>query len=69
MGISEKDRTTLINNVSVIFHGAALLKMDASLKDAINVNTEGVLRMIDIALQMKQLQVSTFLSECSNGRT
>lgn len=32
--------------------------MDASLKDAISVNTEGVLRMIDISLQMKQLQVS-----------
>lgn len=58
IGISEKDRTTILNEVSIIFHNAALLKMDATLRQAINVNTKGVIRMLDIAAEMKNLEVS-----------
>lgn len=58
IGISEKDRMTIINEVSIIFHSAALLKMDATLCQAINVNTKGVIRMLDIAGKMKNLEVS-----------
>lgn len=58
LGLSDWDRARLIDEVSIIFHSAAMLKMNASLKSVINVNTEGVLRMLDMAQQMKNLSVS-----------
>ncbi|KAK7576751.1 hypothetical protein V9T40_013037 [Parthenolecanium corni] len=70
-GISEKDKITILNEVSIIFHNAALLKMDASLREAINVNTKGTIRLLDIALEMKKLvafvQVSTAYSCCEEN--
>lgn len=58
IGISETDKITILNEVSIVFHNAALLKMDATLSQAINVNTKGVIRMLDIAMEMKNLDVS-----------
>lgn len=58
IGISEKDKITILNEVSIVYHNAALLKMDATLAQAINVNTKGVIRMLDIASKMKNLEVS-----------
>lgn len=58
IGISEKDKITILNEVSIVYHNAALLKMDATLVQAINVNTKGVIRMLDIASKMKNLEVS-----------
>ncbi|KAK7576750.1 hypothetical protein V9T40_013036 [Parthenolecanium corni] len=70
-GISEKDKITILNEVSIIFHNAALLKMDASLREAINVNTKGTIRLLDIALEMKKLvafvHVSTAYSCCEEN--
>ena len=57
IGLSDPDRDMLINEVSVIFHSAAILKMDASLKTAVNVNTIGTVRMLDMAAKMKKLEV------------
>lgn len=58
IGISETDKITILNEVSIVFHNAALLKMDATLSQAINVNTKGVIRMLNIAMEMKNLDVS-----------
>ena len=57
IGLSDKDHDMLIDEVSVVFHSAAILKMDANLRTAINVNTVGTIRMLDMALKMKKLQV------------
>lgn len=57
LGLSEPDRDIFVNEVSVVFHGAAMLKMDADLKRAINVNTLGALRMLKLAEEMKKLEV------------
>lgn len=57
IGLSDDDRDMLIDQVSIIFHSAAILKMDANLRSAINVNTMGTVRMLDMAQKMKKLQV------------
>lgn len=71
LGLSAENRRLLIDNVSLVFHNAALLKMDASLKQAINVNTKGVIRMLDIAKEMKKLIVRKILifEKMNNLRT
>lgn len=57
LGISDQDRCILIENTSIVIHSAALLRMDATLKDAINVNTEGTLRLLKLAAEMRNLMV------------
>lgn len=58
LGLSEMDKERLKNEVSIVFFGSALLKMDASLKEAVDVNMLGVIRAIDLAQKMKNLIVS-----------
>ena len=58
LGLSDEERNILINEVSIVFHGAAVLKMDVDLRSAVNINTVGTARMLDLASQMKQLQVT-----------
>ncbi|XP_065216397.1 putative fatty acyl-CoA reductase CG5065 [Planococcus citri] len=70
MGLSSKDRELLIDEVSIVFHNAAILKMDADLRTAVNVNTLGTARMLDLAQKMKKLEafvhVSTAFCCCEN---
>lgn len=57
LGLSEANKERLINEVSVVFYGAALLKMDAPLKTATDVNILGVSRTVELAQKMKKLEV------------
>ncbi|XP_065216399.1 putative fatty acyl-CoA reductase CG5065 [Planococcus citri] len=70
IGLSDEDRDVLIDDVSIVFHGAAILKMDADLRSAINVNTVGTIRMLDLAQKMKKLEafvhISTAFCCCEN---
>ena len=62
LGLSEANKERLINEVSVVFYGAALLKMDASLKTAIDVNMLGLNRTLDLAQRMVKLEVRSSAS-------
>ncbi|XP_065208696.1 putative fatty acyl-CoA reductase CG5065 [Planococcus citri] len=70
LGLSDKDRDMLIDQVSIVIHSAALLKMNADLRTAINVNTVGTVRMLELAQQMKKLEsfvcISTAYCCCEN---
>lgn len=57
LGISEEMKEKLISEVSIVFHGAATLNLDASLNEAINLNTTGTLRMLEFCSNMKKLEV------------
>ena len=57
LGLSDEDERKLIDNVQIVFHIAAILKLDANLKDAVNMNTTGTLRMLKLAEKMSKLQV------------
>lgn len=56
LGLSDADTKLLIENVSVVFHVGATLKLDANLKDAIEQNTNGTARLLDIAKKIKDLK-------------
>ncbi|KAI4461604.1 male sterility protein 2-related [Holotrichia oblita] len=57
LGISEKDKLELINEVSIVFHLAATLKLEADVKNAVKLNTEGTLHVLELCKQFKQLEV------------
>lgn len=62
LGLSKEDVQKLANEVTVVFHFAATLRLEAKLKDAINQNTAGTLRVIEISRQIKNLQAFIHLS-------
>jgi fatty acyl-CoA reductase len=62
LGLNAQDENELINNVDIVFHLAASTKFNNSLKEAININTTGTLRMLQLAEKMKQLQVFLHVS-------
>jgi fatty acyl-CoA reductase len=44
LGLSEKDIHELVHNVNIVFHVAATVRFNESLRDAANLNTLGKLR-------------------------
>ncbi|XP_062545047.1 putative fatty acyl-CoA reductase CG5065 isoform X2 [Armigeres subalbatus] len=62
LGISRDDVQRLTNEAEIVFHCAATLKLEANLKDAIEMNTVGTKRVLDLCKQMKKLQVLLHLS-------
>lgn len=57
--MSETDRQTVINEVSIVYHCAATIRFDETLKKAVLLNTRGTKCMLDLAEQMNNLDVST----------
>ncbi|XP_045457864.1 fatty acyl-CoA reductase wat-like [Melitaea cinxia] len=69
LGISDEDRTKLINEVNFIFHGAATLRFDESLKTAVKINVRGTREILNLARACKKLRahvhISTAYSNCT----
>ncbi|XP_067631168.1 putative fatty acyl-CoA reductase CG5065 isoform X1 [Eurosta solidaginis] len=68
LGLSGDNLKHVIDNTNIVFHMAATLKLEGNLKDAIDMNTSGTRRALDIAKQMKGLEafvhVSTAFCNC-----
>ncbi|VVC44765.1 Male sterility, NAD-binding,NAD(P)-binding domain,Fatty acyl-CoA reductase, C-terminal [Cinara cedri] len=62
LGLSAENREILINEVSVVFNGAASLRLEAGMKDAIKYNTTGTKYVLDLAVEMKHLVSFVHLS-------
>lgn len=62
LGISGQERSLVTREVNVVFHMAATLKLEGTLKDAIEMNTAGTQRVIDLCKEMKNLQALVHLS-------
>ncbi|XP_048001803.1 putative fatty acyl-CoA reductase CG5065 [Leguminivora glycinivorella] len=62
LGISIEDMKTLSEEVSVVFHMAASLKMEASLKDNLAINTVGTQRTLSVAKKIKNLVIFVYTS-------
>lgn len=56
LDLSPADEKMLVDTVSVVFHVAATLKLDANLQDAVNMNTEGTYRLLQLCSRMKNLR-------------
>lgn len=61
-GISKSDLEKLSTEISVVFHFAATLRLEAPLKDNVNMNTTGTQRAINVAKQLKELVAFVHLS-------
>lgn len=55
LGLSPDDRAMLIERVTVVFHSAATVRFDEPLKVAVNLNTQGTSRMVDLCRSMQNL--------------
>ncbi|KAJ8969158.1 hypothetical protein NQ314_001899 [Rhamnusium bicolor] len=56
LGLKANDVDLLINNANIVFHMAATLKLEAKLNDAIEQNTTGTARVIDVCKKIKNLK-------------
>lgn len=57
LSLSSVDEIELIDNLNVIFHCAAKAKFSLSLIEALNFNTCGTLRVLQLAEKVKNLEV------------
>lgn len=68
LGLSEADRSTLCREVQVFFHSAATVRFDEKLKLAIDMNLDGVRKVLCLARDMAHLEalvhVSTAYCNC-----
>ncbi|XP_032668393.1 putative fatty acyl-CoA reductase CG5065 [Odontomachus brunneus] len=62
LGLTDEQRKTLMNEVHIVFHFAASLRLEAKLKDSVEFNTIGTRKVLDLARQIKHLQVFVHLS-------
>ncbi|KAJ9594708.1 hypothetical protein L9F63_013982, partial [Diploptera punctata] len=56
LGLSPQNKKKVLEEVSVVFHCAATLKLEATLKDAVEMNTRGTWRILQLARDMKNLK-------------
>ncbi|KAG8306270.1 hypothetical protein J6590_050641 [Homalodisca vitripennis] len=62
LALSEHDKDLLVQEVSVVFHGAATVRFDEQLRTAYNINVRGTQEMINLAKEMKNLKVFVHVS-------
>lgn len=62
LGLSEEDRRRVITEVNIVFHAAATVRFNESLKSAVILNTLGTQRVIQLCRNIHNLQV---LFNCS----
>ena len=69
LDLDEADEEELLMNTHLVFHAAANTSFLQSLRDAVNFNTVGTLRMLKLAEKMMNLvnftYVSTAFSQCN----
>ncbi|XP_055916268.1 uncharacterized protein LOC129949069 [Eupeodes corollae] len=68
LGLNGDNLKHITSNTNIVFHMAATLKLEGNLKDAIDMNTTGTKRVLDIAKNMSNLEafihVSTAFCNC-----
>lgn len=60
--MDESDRKELAEHVDVVFHCAANVRFDQAIRDAVNINTLGTQRVLQLAESMKHLKVFVYVS-------
>ncbi|KAL6433467.1 hypothetical protein ACFW04_006534 [Cataglyphis niger] len=71
LSLSVADKERLTSRVSVVFHMAANVKFDLSLKNAVKTNTMGTVNIVTLAKQMSLLEsfiyISTSFCQCGES--
>ncbi|EDW14210.1 putative fatty acyl-CoA reductase CG5065 [Drosophila mojavensis] len=71
LGLDANDINTLASNVEIVFHCAANVRFDQPLRPMVNMNVLGVLKVLQLAEKMANLQalvhVSTSYCQCNES--
>ncbi|XP_050527407.1 putative fatty acyl-CoA reductase CG5065 [Daktulosphaira vitifoliae] len=62
LGLSAEDKQRLCSEVTVVFHSAATVKFNESLRTAVTLNTLGTLRVIELCRSMAKLKAMIHVS-------
>lgn len=62
LGLSGEQRERVCRDTNIVFHCAATLRLEANLKDAVDMNTTGTKRVLDVCRGMRQLEALIHLS-------
>ncbi|CAK1546456.1 unnamed protein product [Leptosia nina] len=62
LGMSEEDRTLIVNKTNIIFHVAASVRFDDSLKVAARLNLRGTKEVVELAKEIRNLEVLVHVS-------
>jgi fatty acyl-CoA reductase len=62
LGLNEEDRLRIVTEVNIVFHAAATIKFNESLKSAVTLNTLGTQRVIQLCRNIHNLQVLFYCS-------
>ncbi|XP_048269751.1 fatty acyl-CoA reductase 1-like [Bombus terrestris] len=69
LGLSREDRNLLLEKVNIVFHAAATVRFNEPLHVAVNVNTKGTLRVIELWNELRHpisfVHVSTAFSNAN----
>ena len=62
LGLSPADRNILIKNVNIVFHVAATVRFNDPLNVAVNTNTKGTARIMELCKELKHLISVVYIS-------
>lgn len=62
LGLSADDKQILIRNVHIVFHCAATLDFEASLRTTVTINLLGTREVVSLSKEITNLKVSKFIS-------
>lgn len=62
LGISDKDKLEMSQNVNIVFHSAATVRFDEPVKTAIKLNVIGTKKVIQLSKSFKHLEVFVHIS-------
>jgi alcohol-forming fatty acyl-CoA reductase len=57
LGISKQDRDLLTDKIDVVFHSAATVKFTEPLRFALDMNTMGTRKIVQLCNEIKELKV------------
>lgn len=60
LGLSPADRRILTENVNVVFHSAATLDFEATLRPGVSINLLGTRRVVQLCKEISHLEVGCF---------
>jgi len=63
LGLSVSSRNTLINEVNIVFHGAATVRFDEHIRVAMTINVSGTRELLNLAKKIINLKVRTICIE------
>jgi alcohol-forming fatty acyl-CoA reductase len=69
LGMSPDDQANLVDEVEIVFHAAADVRFDESLKEAVKINVRGTREIMLLSQKMLNLDVFVYISTafCTPG--